>query len=363
MKGRENVEVLTILISILLLIVVVFSLLMYMSFSKQIKYYKMVSSSVASMSVIQKMFEIMGETIEGVKKIEKLNSNIIEIFSPKYSTICIFDGKNHEIKATNVEEEYKDVIVNIADENDFKTNALKNVSKYLSTSPDKTLTYKSAMERKIKSTMFSPIYYNETYLGFWLLEDIVENSFDNISKDELAKMKNNLGVFLENVQFQTSIELAQNTDIQTGYYTNMYLYSNMRRILASSDTSAFVIINLRNIPEINDTFGRNLGNMLIVKTANTIKQTVSSDTVLIRYSGIKFLIVFPDSTSEKAQPLVERIMGKIRDEYEYVEDKKVSIEPQSTIHNISRQNNIDKEIQKMIDYMDNMDESGTIRII
>ncbi len=356
-------EILLIIIAVLLLVVVIFSYIMYLSFTKQINYYKMVSNSVSSMSVIQQMFDIMGESIQGKDKIEKLNRAIIEIFGPKYSTISIFDGTNYEIKATNVETEYIDSIINIADENDFKTNALKNVSKYLSTSPDKTLTYKSAIERKIKSAMFSPIYYNGTYLGFWLLEDIVENAFDSISKDELSKMKNNLGVFLENVQFQTSIEHAENTDKQTGYYNNIYLYSNIRQILSSNETTAFTLIELKNIPDINEEYGRNLANILLVKIANSIKETVTDDTILIRYSGIKFLIVFPDSNAEKVHSLIERIFNKIKDEYEYVNDKRIYIEPQAVIHNIVKQNNIDREIQKMLDYIDGMENSNTIKII
>lgn len=356
-------EVLLIIISVLLLAVVIFSYIMYLSFTKQINYYKMVSNSVSSMSVIQQMFGIMGESIQGKDKIDKLNKAIIEIFSPKYSTISIYDGTNYEIKSTNVETEYIDSIINIADENDFKTNAIKNVSKYLSTSSDKTLTYKSAIERKIKSAMFSPIYYNGAYLGFWLLEDIVENAFDDISKDELSKMKNNLGVFLETVQYQTSIEHAENTDKQTGYYNNIYLYSNIRQILSSNETAAFVLVGLKNIPEINENYGRNLANILLSKVANAIKETVTSDTILIRYSGIKFLIIFPDSNAEKVHPLIERMFNKIKDEYEYVNDNKVNIEPQAVIHNVIKQNNIDKEIQKMLDYLDGIKTNNTIKII
>ena len=41
---------------------------------------------------------------------------------------------------------------------------------------------------------------------------------------ELSKLKNNMGVFLENTLYQNIIENAENTDKQTGLYNNLYLY-------------------------------------------------------------------------------------------------------------------------------------------
>ena len=43
--------------------------------------------------------------------------------------------------------------------------------------------------------------------------------------EELAKLKDHIGVFIENVLSQESIESAYNTDKQTGFYNNLYLYS------------------------------------------------------------------------------------------------------------------------------------------
>jgi diguanylate cyclase (GGDEF)-like protein len=323
----------------------------------------MVSSNVSSMSVIQQMFAIIGENIKAEEKIKKLNSAVIETYNPKYSTISIFDGNNYEIKATNVETEYLDNIANAAGENDFKLNATKNVSKYLSTSIDKTLSYRSAAEREIRSAMFSPIYYKDIYLGFWLLEDTLENAFDNISKEELAKLKNNMGVFLESIQFQSTIENADNIDKQTGLYNNIYLYSNTRQIISSNSNCVIGLICLKNISDINEKYGRNIGNAILTKIVNAIKETVTSDAILIRYSGTKLIIMIPNSINENMQPLIERLFTRFKNEVEYVEDEKVFVEPQALIHTISKQNNIEKEIQKMVSYIEEMTESNTVKII
>lgn len=312
---------------------------------------------------IQDMYDIMGDTLSSDDKIEKLNKVLIKAFKPKYSSIVLYDGNNYNVKATNVEEHFIDSISEVATESIFSQYISKNVSKYIVTTQDKTLSYKSAIERNIKSVIFSPIYFNSMFLGFWLIEDTKENSFDGISNEDLERFKHNLSLFVENIQIQNTIEIAESTDKQTGYYNNLYLYSDARSKLISHDTSSLSLICLKNIPEINEKYSRNLGNTLIVKVTNAIKDIVSKESILVRYSGLRLLIITPGSNAQIAQPILERVLSKIRTEVEYVDDEKVSVDAQILIHTLKKQNNIEKEIQDMVSYIDNMKAINTIKII
>ncbi|MEG2348481.1 MAG: diguanylate cyclase [Clostridia bacterium] len=354
------------LIIIMLIVIVILALaiwVMYLVYNKKIGYYKIVSSNLDSMNVVQKMFELTTSSVTADEKILALNSIIIEAYGAKYSTISLFDGNCYELRASNVEKSYKESVANIAEENDFKANAVKNVSKYLTTDITKTLSYKSAVERNIRSAMFSPIYYTNMYLGFWLLEDESDNAFDTISKNELAKIKANMGIFLENINFQKTIEIAENTDKQTGFYNNMYLYSNTRNELNKFENSVFTLICLKNMPDINEEFGRNIGNALLIKVSNALKDILSSDSIFVRYSGIRLLIITPGITSEVLHPIIERALSRLKGEVEYVKDKKVSITSQILMHTFKKQNNIERELQKMVSYIDKMEEIDTIKII
>lgn len=352
-----------IVIIILLSIAVLTLLVLYYIQTSKLEYYKTVAQNISTMAVIQKMFEIMGSTISAKEKVESLNEIIIKSFGVKYSTISVYDGNIYEIKSTNVEKTYNDSIANVAEEADFKGNALRNVSKYLTTSHDKTLTYKSAIERQIRSCMFSPIYYNDIYLGFWMLEDEIENAFDSISKDDLAKLKNNMGVFIESTQNQSIIEMAENTDKLTGFYNNLYLYSHVVSILNSKPNSALIMMCINNIEQINEEFGRDFSDTMIVKVANEIKDMFSADTIKIRYSGKRILIVCPDSDAETMQSMAERLLSHITKIVEYNNDKKISLNVKFVIHTFRIQNNIEKELQKMVSYIDNMKETNVIKLI
>ena len=353
--------IITLIITIILILIVA---IIITSFQKrQINSLKSVSKNVANMNILQNMLEIMSSKFSSDEKIKNLNDVIITNYGVKYSTISTFDGYEYDSTASNIEAIYKDRLKDIANENDFKVNISKNVSKYLTTAPGKTLLYRSAVERRIKSAMFSPIYCNGVYLGFWLLEDTVSNAFDNIPKSELAKLKANIGIFLDIVGFQKSIEKAQNEDKQTGFYTNLYLYSGARKIIKNNENNTIAMVCLKNIPDINLKYGRNVGNAVLIKATNCIKNFVNKNIVLIRYSGIKFLIIIPNMSSQASQPMIERLLAKLNLESEYVGDEKITVNSQFLLHTVKNQNDIDFEIEKMVDYIDGMNSVNTIKII
>ncbi len=348
---------------IILIVIIVILLVLYFLQSRQILYYSAAMGNMAAMTVMQRMFEIMASSIPAKNKINELNNIIIDVFNSKYSTISLFDGNEYEIKASNVEDMYLGSIKDIAEEADFKNNAVQNISKYLVTAGARILGYKSGMERKIKSAMFSPIYYNGTYLGFWLLEDSISGAYDTMSKEELSKLKNNIGVFIENIIDQENIEKAYNTDKQTGFYNSIYLYSNARQQISNVEVSSLVLVSLSNLPALNDKYTRELGDRLLSKTAKLFKETMSTDSTLIRYTGSRFAAICPGSGSEDVHASIERFSSNAKMIDEMNGKEKVGLDVQVLIHTLKKQSNVEKELSKMNAYLEGMQEGSSIKII
>lgn len=314
-------------------------------------------------SSIQKMFEILGSYKPSDLKLDEINKVIMKSFKPKYSSIVIYNGNEHIVKSTNVEECYIESIKEVANETIFSYNVLNKVSKYAIATEGKTVPYRSAIERDIKSAIFSPIYYNDVYLGFWIIEDTKQNAFDFISEMDLEKFKYNMGLFIENIQKQNAIEVAENIDKQTNFYNSNYLYSLARKSLIENDFSAITMIYLKNLPEINEKYTRNIGNTLISKISNIIRANLKEGSVVIRYSGLRFLIVNFGLTAQAVQPDIEKILSKMKKEYEMVEDEKVHIDYQIIIKTIKKQNNVEEEVQEMARKIAGIRTVNTIKVI
>jgi len=330
---------------------------------KKFTYYKMAIGNMSAMLIMQRMFELMASPIPAGKKIEELNKIIIEVFGSKYSSILTYDGREYEVKASNLEEPLRSRLQSISEEETFKNNIEKNISKYIVTSGNRYLGYTSAMERKIKSAMFSPIYYNSKYMGFWILEEEAENAYEVISKEELAKLKDNIGVFIENITNQESIENAHNTDKHTGFFNNIYLYSTVRQKTSTIETSALVLMQFVNLPDINEKYGRDIGDKLLIKAANILMDMMSKENILVRYSGSKFCIVCPGITAEIIHSQIENYLSNVKIQEEISNGKNISLETSIVIHTISKQNNLDREISRMSDYLSKMPDTNTIKII
>lgn len=350
--------ILMIIDSVLLIIFLVIEYILY----RVVKKNKEGKISLSN-NMLQEIFNIMGSNNSSDEKILNLNNTLLNIYKPKYASIVVFDGNKNSIKASNIEEIFKKNIEKISNDNMFKLNIKNNVAKYITTSDQNTLLYNSAIERKIKSALLMPIYNNNSYLGYVLLEDEKANKFDNISKIEISTLKKNIGLFLENTNYQSTIEIAGNIDKQTGFLNNVYLYSNAINTINEYDESTVILVFLKNLNDINEECNRNIGNALLAKFANITNEIVPKKAICIRYSGRKFLILIPGANAQKSHVILERLLTRYKSEYEIFDNEKVTLNTQILLHTIKKQNNIEYEIQKMSSSFDRITDVNVIKII
>ena len=339
------------------------SVLFLLKYRKSIKYYKVAIGNMSAMLVVQRMFELMSSAIPSKQKLSEVNNIILDAFSSKYSTLVSFDGEKYEVRASNVDAVFQEKLANLPQDKIFKTNLQKNVPKYIVGADGKVLTYQTAMERHIRSAMFLPIYHSGALRGFWILEDEVTGAYDNISNEQLVRIKDNIGVFIENMSMQDAIETAQNTDKQTGFYNTLYLYSSLRQKLANTTESTLILINISNLGDLNEKFSRDLGDKLLLKASTYLKEIISSKDVLVRYSGNKFCIVCPGTKVSEIQSTIERYLTNIKGYVEHIGEEEARLNISIVMNEFKTQSNIEKEITKMVEYANNMHMSNTIKII
>jgi diguanylate cyclase (GGDEF)-like protein len=70
---------------------------------------------------------------------------------------------------------------------------------------------------------------------------------------------------------------------------------------------ALCFIDVNGLKEINDKFGHNVGDELIVTVVKKIKENIRGDDFVIRLGGDEFLIVFPKTNNDDAQSVWQRI--------------------------------------------------------
>ena len=145
---------------------------------------------------------------------------------------------------------------------------------------------------RAKSAIFFPLYIDNVYIGYWIIESGTPHDFDNVDTTVLEVIKENIVSVLKTVVHQKTLETIVRKDLFTGLYSEEYLYGEGKKIIDQYTISTICMFKIINIQEINKKYCRELGNKVITQISKYIKENISSDYVFVRYMGPKFVIAF-----------------------------------------------------------------------
>lgn len=333
-------------------IIVVIALIIYnISINKNIKKVELAKEQFKKLVVLKKLTEITStsETVEN--KLKQINDLVVDEFKIEYSTFIIFNGKEYTVKASNIPMKVN--IDKITGSEIFKileNEYLQGKEKYITA--ETNLEYNND-GRNIKSALFIPIVYNEKFMGIMLVESEKAYAFDNINMELLNTVKQAVLELIYTLSYEKTLQTYVKKDELTKLYSNEYMLTKGKYELDKYDESILTMIKLSDVLQINNMYGREVGNKVISKVITTIQTVLESENIIfVRYYGIKFLIAFLGMNEQKHQQLMEKLkqeLSKITI-YEFVDEEKLQNEENKKE---TEQQLEDKNIE---DEEDNIDE-------
>ena len=277
-----------------ILVAIVIGLLIYnVQIHRKIQEFNSLQRQANNLRVLQDFLSTIGETSSVDDKIKKINDILIEKYEIKYSTIVVFDGAEYQVKASNVEPKHWNTLKKLQDVPTFKDSIATATPKYITVdNENERLPYQEMEFGRAKSAIFFPLYIDNVYVGYWIIESGVPHDFDNIDITIFEVVKENIVSVLKTVGHQKTLESIVRKDLFTGLYSEEYLYGEGRKTIDKYTTSAVCMYRITNIEEINDKYSRKLGNQVIIDISDFIGNNISNDYIFIRYMGPKFVIVF-----------------------------------------------------------------------
>ena len=282
------------LIIVIFLVLIVVTLVLYnLSIRRKIETFNNMNDRVNNLNVLQDFLDTIGKDISVDNKIETINNIIIEKFNIRYSSIIVFDGAEYVIKATNVSQKHWDTMKNLHTDEMFRDSIETATPKYVTiNSTEEKLSYQKMEMGRAKSAMFFPLYIDNIYIGYWIIESGEPHAFDTTDTSILSIVKDNIVSVLKTVSYQNTIENIYRVDKFTGLNSAEYLYGKGKRIIDKYEQSTICMFKIMNIEAINEKLGRNIGTELIISVSNIIKKSISSEYIFVRYMGPKFAIAF-----------------------------------------------------------------------
>jgi diguanylate cyclase (GGDEF)-like protein len=111
-------------------------------------------------------------------------------------------------------------------------------------------------------------------------------------------------------------ELEEKTlrDGMTGLYNREYLDKALTREYASASEQGWplsiVFIDLDRFKDINDTYGHQFGDKVLISTARFLMQEIRQCDIAARYGGEEFVLVLPGLETAKARNMLDRLRSK-----------------------------------------------------
>ncbi len=282
------------LIGIIILVFIVIMLLLYnISIHKKVQTFSNINQKINSLNVLQDFMNAIGENTSVEEKLRNINDILLEKYDIKYSTIVVFDGAEYVIKATNVDEKHWETLKNLHTQPIFKDSIATATTKYITIDKDSDrLPYQEMEFARAKSAMFLPLYIDNVYIGYWIIENGQMHAFDSVDTTIIEVIKENIVSVLKTVMYQNTIENIVRKDKFTGLNSAEYLYGKAKHLIDKYTTSTVCMFRIANLEEINENYSRKTGNDIVIKVSNLVKTSISSEYIFVRYMGPKFVIVF-----------------------------------------------------------------------
>lgn len=114
------------------------------------------------------------------------------------------------------------------------------------------------------------------------------------------------------------------TDAMTGAYNRHELPTILTRTLEKHPCSCIVIIDIDNFKSVNDHYGHDVGDKVIIRIVDIIRDHTSDEELLFRLGGDEFLLVVQGQEQDSVLTLMNRLNKKIR-QAEYPQDLSMTI--------------------------------------
>ena len=144
-------------------------------------------------------------------------------------------------------------------------------------------------------------------------------------------------------------EMAQKDGL-TGILSRQYLMSlfNYKFAYAKQTASklSVAMMDIDKFKIINDKYGHLGGDSALKMFASVVKDTIRQDDLFGRYGGDEFLIVFPNSSLEMAQKIIDRIISSLKTSVLKLDEDEIELSISVGISELTDEKNPDEMISK-----------------
>ena len=176
---------------------------------------------------------------------------------------------------------------------------------------------------------FTPQYNNEWLNEIMLLEDakriVRMNSISGVEKVfrlDIRSFIHNTRHYVisftditELQEYNSELQYQVNHDNLTTLYNRQKFNEELEKEIVRENRYkhrlSIIMFDIDDFKIINDTYGHDVGDIVLIKIAQTVKRSVRSTDIFARWGGEEFMVLLPETGIDKSKKIAEHIRKSV----------------------------------------------------
>lgn len=178
----------------------------------------------------------------------------------------------------------------------------------------------NSLPSDVQSVLGIPIIRSEKVVGVLVIGDRSRRAYQDYHLMLMRILANFLSIAMENARHYEQERRKSFHDQLTNLYNYRYLTDHIEQYALDlqakeiDENLSIIIIDLDSFKSVNDTYGHEAGNEVLVELARRLEDFISDRGIVSRYGGEEFTILVKGMNHEEIRELAEEVRNLISSE-------------------------------------------------
>ncbi len=174
--------------------------------------------------------------------------------------------------------------------------------------------FKKSNKSNVNSIICMPLIANEECIGVMnITNKLSGEKFQEEDVEFLSTLSGQAAVTIYNAQLYHLAITDGLTQLHIHRYFQQRLHDEFVRAERKGHEVSVIMSDIDFFKKFNDTYGHQMGDLVLVQTAKLFKGSVREMDIPCRYGGEEYVVVLPETGMEDAMKVAERIREKIEE--------------------------------------------------
>lgn len=164
---------------------------------------------------------------------------------------------------------------------------------------------------KYKSFMVIPMLVEEKINGYCIVLHSEPYFFSFDSYKLMQSLIHHSSLAISNSVLRNRLQEMVDRDHLTKLYARRYLDRYVENSLQMDDSGMFLLIDIDNFKKVNDTYGHQIGDEILVQIANQLQKMIGTRGICARWGGEELAVFVANLLEDEALKLADQIVKAI----------------------------------------------------